>query len=844
MRTRFLAQSTLGLALLFATPSLSHAYSLGEIRVTSMLGEAFYAEIPLQLREGESIKEFGISLASQEEYTVLELHRSAATVQLDVKLRQDSRGNRIVLKSESPIQEPFFNLLLKTTVGSGAHFRNFPVFLDIKKSQAPEVGREPLQRKPAVVQEVGPAGKNGRSRMQESQPVAAPVAAGGDYGPVRQGETLLQIARQMRGNYPGVSDGQLAAAIWRRNPQAFNRGNINSLRAGAVLSMPSSDEAHKFTLQETREVLAQQNRQRQEEVVVRPQPVAKTTAKTEKAPEKPVSPPVEDKRPSPALPAKETRRNEGKTAQTTEQPVAPASKPQDKAPTFEQKVTLQAGDEAASKPTTGDKGTVAPAPTEEGAESVSLQLSKSLSRLENLESKLNETSSALQNSEKARNKLQSSLTTLQQRLEQLEKEKAESEWSLEDLLLYAGGGLGVVVLGGMLALFSMRRKPKVQPVKAEAVSETSAAPAREEPSFNPMLAGVAAAGAGAAAAGLAMDEEETITSHSRTMDQRQDDEDDVIAPFNPSEYQEQEEEEQAPFASKPVTTSSEDLEQPFPNSDDLGNLAEDTGSSWQKALGVDEEAPADMGGADMDLDAMGGDLDLDQFASRTVAGLGGDEIASLDDQDGMMGDEGLDQGEDMGASAFESLLPFAPVSSSSGSRSGSGMEELDFSALDEFGEENAAANPLDADNEMDANSLFLPGATFDDDIHESEEEEGTLEARPISAGPGLMMEEGGLESLDLASLGLEDDAPPPPAKASVDLDLDSISLGEEFSLGNLDEGVDGKKADSLPSIDVPSFDVVEMDFPEEEAPKKSAPPPKAGEFELTTLDFDLEEDKK
>ncbi len=63
----------------------------------------------------------------------------------------------------------------------------------------------------------------------------APVDAA-SHGPVQRGETLSEIAERYLSD--GVTRNQLMIAMFDANPGAF-RGNINVLRAGAVLSIPN-----------------------------------------------------------------------------------------------------------------------------------------------------------------------------------------------------------------------------------------------------------------------------------------------------------------------------------------------------------------------------------------------------------------------------------------------------------------------------------------------------------------------------------------------------------------------------------------------------------------------------
>lgn len=892
MRTRLFAQSTLGLALILATPSVACAYSLGEIRVTSQLGEAFYAEIPLHLREGESVKDFLVALGNLEEYLVLELHRSPVTVQLDVKVRMDSRGPRVVLKSDSPIQEPFFNLLLKTTLGSGSHFRNFPIFLDMK-SVKPVAS--PLPREPKVVatQEAPRADKGVRRKAREV--AAAPVApvnmasSGGDYGPVRPGENLLTIARQLQGYYPGIPEGQLAAAIWRRNQGAFARGNINALRAGVILNLPEAAEATKLSSRETREIMTQQYREWQGDGLSKTRPAPKESAKADaKPPAKAPAPPEEKPAPSGALPPGEARRHEEKTAQPTQQPKSEPPKPQaaaapvvaDKKVAFEQRVTMQEGDAAAKdksgsvaveagKPVTAAaapptqktaQDTTAASPGDAAtAESMTLQLSKSLSRLETLEGELNKATNALNTSEKARTKLQSSLTALQQRMDQLEKEKTEADLKLQDMLLYGAGGLGVLVLGGILALFTRRRKPMVALASA-AVPEPTPAPAPEPSSrrashFGTAMAGVAV---GAATVAIAADQETTLSqTRVATLDTLDDnDEVEELTPFSPEDYQEEDN-------LSPSHTESRASDEPElvakPGQRVFGDQEED--SSWQTAMGIEESAPLDQNTADVDLDDIGNqmdlgniqeDLDLDVFASRTVVGMGEGE----DEQPLSFGDDLGEQGEELAGESIEGMMSLGAPPSSTVAESGNGIEELDFSTLDTFSRDNDQDQlelpAMGDDADHDVGGLFLPGASFD----EEEDEQGTLEAIPLAPGPGLarqtppIEEMDELESLDLESLGLGDEEEEPAISRKgplVDLDLDSADMDDDLSLGNMDDalGSVARHGDGVKPIEVPAFDVVEMDFTDHAKPVKTeTKPPVAGNYELDTLEFDLDEPKK
>ena len=72
-------------------------------------------------------------------------------------------------------------------------------------------------------------------------PVAAQQGADSTYGPVRRADTLWDLALRFRGD-SGVNAQQAMIAILRANPDAFVDGNINALRTGVTLRVPTAAE--------------------------------------------------------------------------------------------------------------------------------------------------------------------------------------------------------------------------------------------------------------------------------------------------------------------------------------------------------------------------------------------------------------------------------------------------------------------------------------------------------------------------------------------------------------------------------------------------------------------------
>ncbi|WP_328592053.1 FimV/HubP family polar landmark protein, partial [Tepidimonas charontis] len=75
---------------------------------------------------------------------------------------------------------------------------------------------------------------------------------------VRPGDTAGRIAAAHRPS--DVTLEQMLVALLRANPQAFIRGNVNLLRAGAVIDIPDATLASQMDAQEARRIVAAQTR--------------------------------------------------------------------------------------------------------------------------------------------------------------------------------------------------------------------------------------------------------------------------------------------------------------------------------------------------------------------------------------------------------------------------------------------------------------------------------------------------------------------------------------------------------------------------------------------------------
>jgi pilus assembly protein FimV len=138
-------------------------------------------------------------------------------------------------------------------------------------SRAP-VAKPKKERKPGVVKQheqanqaseaAKPVEESAPSAGQDESHAVVPVyetaPVDGNY-PVKTGDNLWSIAMKYRKADEGSTVQQAMLAIQRMNPDAFANGNINRLRKGKVLRMPTHDDLANITSREAIDEVRKQN---------------------------------------------------------------------------------------------------------------------------------------------------------------------------------------------------------------------------------------------------------------------------------------------------------------------------------------------------------------------------------------------------------------------------------------------------------------------------------------------------------------------------------------------------------------------------------------------------------
>lgn len=266
----------LGLFLIvLMSPWAVHAAGLGKLTVNSALGQPFKAEIDLVAVKKEEIPSLAARLASRDAFRKADVDYAPflSTFTVSVEARSDGQPYIRIISSQSVV-EPFLSMLIELNWASGRLLREYTVLLDLPETDKPQpvapviqaapviqsvpaiqiAPTEPpaVETEPVMVEKPDAPIKDFISDKKPAIPEPVPVGrtggtttGGATYGPIRSGDTLSRIARQVAPN--GVSLNQMLVALHRANRDAFSGNNINRLKAGPILRVPDSDEIAKIS---------------------------------------------------------------------------------------------------------------------------------------------------------------------------------------------------------------------------------------------------------------------------------------------------------------------------------------------------------------------------------------------------------------------------------------------------------------------------------------------------------------------------------------------------------------------------------------------------------------------
>ncbi|MEJ8837029.1 FimV/HubP family polar landmark protein [Ramlibacter sp. AN1133] len=246
------------------------ALALGRVSVQSALGEPLRAEIELPEITPEEVSSLKASIASPAQFRAAGVEFSPALSNVQITLQRRPNGSFFLqLTNDRPVNDPFVDVILEATWATGRVQRDFTLLLDppTLRQQAPLQAQtapstQPVPARPAATPGAIPAPTPRSTAPGPRSPAraaAAPAPSGeGKRVTVRPGDTAGKLASAAKP--ASVSLDQMLVAMLRTNPDAFVAGNVNRLRAGAVLDMPSGEQAAAVPQEEAHQTLVAQSR--------------------------------------------------------------------------------------------------------------------------------------------------------------------------------------------------------------------------------------------------------------------------------------------------------------------------------------------------------------------------------------------------------------------------------------------------------------------------------------------------------------------------------------------------------------------------------------------------------
>ncbi len=296
------------------------ALDLGRLQILSGIGEPLRAEIEVAQGSPEELRTLRAQLASPGAFSQAGMEFNPALNGVTANLQTRANGAPyIALNGRAPIQENFIDLILEAQTSSGKLTKNYALLLNavndrMARSNPSPVIAPPLAAIAPVVQEIPPQSppsttirtvespnplnatsvelnaqsvpvyrfapvdnsqtSNGKAlepRQVESSPLSAPASQATPRVPanlannenrtitVRTGDTASRLA--LRYLSPNVSLDQMMLAMLKANPDAFIQGNVNLVKAGAVLRMPLAEEATQIPRAEARKTVIAQTKE-------------------------------------------------------------------------------------------------------------------------------------------------------------------------------------------------------------------------------------------------------------------------------------------------------------------------------------------------------------------------------------------------------------------------------------------------------------------------------------------------------------------------------------------------------------------------------------------------------
>lgn len=236
-----------------------YALGLGEMKVLSSLDQPFDAEIQLIDMPDVPLTSIKVNLADPDNFKRNGVEYTPVLSLLDFRIFRAKSGKIIIrVHSTERIVEPYFQMIVDLAWSQGQIYRTYTVLLDppgyqlvsTRTSHGFYANKTPSHDKePGIIhKDVISSVSQGAYSIQDAKGMVT-------YGPTVSNENVWQIAQRYK--LGDLILQQVVLAIVGANPEAFVNGNLNGLKVGVKLKIPSTQDMLKIPAElATEEVLA------------------------------------------------------------------------------------------------------------------------------------------------------------------------------------------------------------------------------------------------------------------------------------------------------------------------------------------------------------------------------------------------------------------------------------------------------------------------------------------------------------------------------------------------------------------------------------------------------------
>ncbi|MGI9296204.1 MAG: type IV pilus assembly protein FimV, partial [Pseudomonadales bacterium] len=246
------------------------ALGLGDVKLNSGLNEPLDAEIKLLNTGDLNASQIIIKLASAEDFARAGAERDFFLTNFKYKTKLDGKGGGVVkITTKELVREPYLNFLLEAKWPSGKLVREYTLLVDLpvfkSTNNAPRVSQAPAQKSAAPAASSSSRQTANREPVRKTQPTftsreSARAQDTGNSGTLttRRHDTLWKLALQVRPS-ASIPAQKVMVAMQTLNPDGCIDNNINLLKTGAVLRIPTLEDIERIDNDRARMAVAEQN---------------------------------------------------------------------------------------------------------------------------------------------------------------------------------------------------------------------------------------------------------------------------------------------------------------------------------------------------------------------------------------------------------------------------------------------------------------------------------------------------------------------------------------------------------------------------------------------------------